>query len=43
MGQHVTGKVEVIKDLGRSRYEIKTVCVDEIGDAVMKGRAIIMQ
>ena len=35
MGQLITGKVEIIKDLGRNRYEIETVGFDEEGDRVM--------
>ena len=43
VGQSVIGKVEVTKDLGRNRYEISTVCLDEGGELVMEGRAVIMQ
>jgi hypothetical protein len=42
-GEEVVGKVEVVKDLGRSRYEIRTECLSVEGEKVMEGRALILQ
>ena len=43
IGEEVRGEVEVIKDLGRNKYELNTVCFDENGELVMSGKAVILQ
>lgn len=43
MDEPVVGEIEVIKDLGKRRYEISTVCKDQTGTIVVEGIAIIMQ
>jgi hypothetical protein len=39
----VVGEIEVVKDLGKKKYEITTVCKDKTGEMVVEGIAIIMQ
>jgi hypothetical protein len=41
--EEVSGEIEVVKDLGKRRYEITTVCKDGRGEVVVEGIAIIMQ
>ena len=39
----VRGEVEVVTDLGRNRYELRTVCLDQTGKVLVDGKAVILQ
>lgn len=37
------GTVEVVKDLGNNKYELRTICKNTTGEEIVTGRAIILQ
>ena len=41
--EDIIGEVEVVKDLGKNRYELKTTCTNLKGETVMEGKALILQ
>jgi hypothetical protein len=41
--EEVIGEIEVMKDLGKNKYEITTVCKSTQGETLVEGIAIILQ
>lgn len=35
VGEEIRGEIEVIKDLGKNKYEIKTFCKNEENDVIV--------
>jgi acyl dehydratase len=43
IGEEVIGEVEVVKNLGKNKYEIKTICKNTEGVVLVEGTAVILQ